>query len=196
MPMALVSSRHDSSRAQDRAGGPARPGRPTGARRWTVLIVLLLLFGLRSWVAEPVAVDSDSMAPTLRPGDHLLVEKLTTQDGWKRGDLLAFEARDGVLMVKRLVGQPGDRIAIRDGILVVNGHPLRESYVDRRDVDGVYFGPLRVPPGHLFLLGDSRGDSIDSRRFGAVPVDAVLGRVTVVLWPPGRAGSPSTGGAS
>lgn len=195
--MVLVPPQRPVSRVHDRAGGAARPGGQARGRLWAVVVVLLLvLVGVRSWVAEPLAVGSDSMVPTLRPGDHLLVEKMTTQGGWKRGDLLAFEAPDGVLMVKRLVGRPGDRIAIRDGVLVVNGHSLRESYVDRGDVDGVYFGPVRVPAGHLFLLGDSRGDSVDSRRFGAVPVDAVLGRVTVVLWPPGRAGSPSTGGAS
>lgn len=164
----------------------ARPPSAAVRRPLAWLAIAAVLLGLRWWVVEPLAIPSDSMAPTLRPGDHVLVEKVSSPRAWKRGDLLAFTSPGGTLMVKRLVGVAGDRVALRDGVLVVNERRPTEPYVDQRDVDGVYYGPVRVPSGQVLLLGDSRGDSVDSRRFGPVPTDAVLGKVWARVWPPGR----------
>ena len=102
---------------------------------------------VRAYVAEPFAIPSESMAPTLRPGDHVLVEKLSYRFGSpRRGDLVVFRAPDGgSLAVKRIVGLAGDRVAIEDGVLAVNGHLQREPYVDQKQVDSVYFGPVVVP---------------------------------------------------
>lgn len=172
----------------------ARPPSAAAPRALAWLAIVAVLVGLRSWVVEPLSVPSDSMAPTLLPGDHVVVEKVSSPGSWKRGDLLAFTAPGGTLMVKRLVGVAGDRVALRDGVLVVNGRRPAEPYVDQRDVDGVYYGPVRVPPGRLLLLGDSRGDSVDSRRFGPVPTTAVLGRVLARVWPPDRMRASWSGG--
>ena len=149
------------------------------------LLLLVLAFALRTWVAEPFAIPSESMAPTLRPGDHVLVEKLSYRFGSPhRGDLVVFKVPDeGSLAVKRVVGLAGDRVAIEDGVLAVNGHLQNEAFVDQSQVDSVYFGPVVVPRGDVFVLGDNRADSHDSRDYGAVPRGSLIGRVLVTLWP-------------
>lgn len=183
----LASSRSSGSGRVTRT--PPGPGR--AALVW--LLVVLVLLGLRAMVVEPMVIPSGSMAPTLRAGDHVLVEKLSASSSWRRGDLLAFRAPEGTLMVKRAVGLAGDRVALRDGVLVVNGQRVAEPYVDQRTVDGVYYGPVRVPAGHVLFMGDSRGASVDSRRFGPVDVAAVEGRVVSLVWPPDRIGADLDG---
>jgi signal peptidase I len=140
---------------------------------------------VRAYVAEPFAIPSESMAPTLQPGDHVLVEKLSYRFGSpRRGDLVVFRAPDGgSLAVKRIVGLAGDRVAIEDGVLAVNGKLEHEPYVDQATIDSVYFGPVVVPRGDVFVMGDNRADSHDSRDYGAVPQGSLVGRVLVRLWP-------------
>jgi signal peptidase I len=77
---------------------------------------------------------------------------------------------------------------MRDAALYVNNARVREPYVDHRSIDGTYFGPVRVPADTVFVLGDRRAGSIDSRAYGSVPVGALTGRVAVRLWPPVRTG--------
>lgn len=169
---------------------PRRQPHRKGVRRlrrglfWGLLLTLLL--GARAWAVEPLRIPSSSMAPTLRPGEHVLAEKVTGHLGrWKRGDLVVFtNPDDGGLALKRLVGMAGDRVEIRDGRLFVNDSRVREPYVDHARVDSVYYGPVTVPDGQVLVLGDNRGDSEDSRQFGTVRLDQVEGRVIAVLWPP------------
>lgn len=175
--------------------GRRRLPRSAGRRLLPGLVAAVTVIGLRVSVAEPLGIAGTSMAPTLGSGDHVLVERVSRVTAWRRGDVLAFRAPGGVLMVKRLAGLPGDRVSMRDGLLVVNGGQVVEPYVDHGAVDGVYYGPVRVPAGHVLMLGDNRGDSIDSRRFGPVPNSSVHGRVVMVLWPPSRLGTDLEGGA-
>ncbi len=148
------------------------------------LLCVLLAVLLRAYVAEPFAIPSESMEPTLRPGDHVLVEKLSYRFGApERGDLVVFRTPEDALAVKRIVALAGDRVAIEDGVLAVNGRLQKEAYVDHRQVDSVYFGPVVVPRGDVFVLGDNRADSHDSRDYGAVPRRSLIGRVLVRLWP-------------
>jgi signal peptidase I len=132
------------------------------------------------------------MAPTLVAGDHVLVNKRAYREAPPhRGDLVVFRApRSGELLLKRVVAVAGDQVGIEDGVLVVDGRRPREPYTDPDAIDSVYFGPVRVPPRAVFVLGDNRADSEDSRDFGAVPADDVLGRVGARIWPPSRWGSP------
>ena len=84
---------------------------------------------------------------------------------------------NGQLLVKRVAAVGGDTVGIEDGVLVVNGRPVRESYVNHDSVDSVYFGPVTVPNGSVFVRGDNRSASVDSRSFGAVPLGDIEGRV-------------------
>jgi signal peptidase I len=154
--------------------------------------VIALLLVLRAFVAEPFAVPSASMSPTLRPGDHVLVDKLAYRFGVpRRGDLVVFHAPRGAeLLLKRVVAVGGDLVGIEDGVLQVGGHAVSEPFVNRRLVDSVYFGPVRVPAGAVFVMGDRREDSVDSRSFGPVPRRLIVGRVDLRFWPPGALGPP------
>jgi signal peptidase I len=140
----------------------------------------------RSLVAEPLAIPSASMSPTLRPGDHVVADKLAYRLGAPARDDLAVlrdPSADG-LMLKRVVALGGDTVEVRDGGLWVAGRPRREPWVDRRRVDGAWFGPVRVPPGHVFVMGDNRADSRDSRALGPIPLEDLVGRARLRVWPP------------
>ena len=160
-----------------RAGGP---------RRWAASLLLacgVLVVVLLVAVAEPMRVTSASMHPTLAEGDHIVIDKLTVR--WRppaRGELVVFrdpEGRD--LAVKRVVALGGQTVALEDGVLQIDGIPQPEPELDHRGVDSVYFGPVTVPVGSVFVMGDNRGESIDSRAYGAIPVDDLVGRVTLRL---------------
>ena len=164
-------------RRPDRLPGPWRP--------LTALIaaVLVLLF-----VAEPLRVSSDSMAPTFRQGDRIVIDKLTIHlRPPSVNDLIVFdEPGPGGLAVKRVVAVGGQAVALEDGRLVVDGVDVDAVDAPLESVDSVYFGPVIVPPHHLFVLGDARGASVDSRDYGAVPLEEVVGRVLLRMWPPVR----------
>jgi signal peptidase I len=153
-----------------------------------VLVVGLLLVA-RTFIAEPMRIPSDSMAPTLRPGDQVLVDKLAYRASAvpTRGDLAVFhDPRTGEVMLKRVVAVAGDTVGIEDGSLVVNGRKPFEPYADQKSIDSVYFGPVKVGAGRFFVLGDNRANSVDSRSFGSVPSDRLIGRVLTRLWPISR----------
>jgi signal peptidase I len=167
----------------------------TIARRGPLARVALVAVGflavallLRALVAEPLQVSSESMSPTLERGDAVLVDKLGPRVGrLHRSDLVAFRAPDdGRLALKRVVGLAGDRVAIRDAILFVDDRPVPEPYVDHTRIDSVYYGPVTVPAGHVLVMGDNRGNSVDSRAYGPVAAERIEGRVLIRLWPPHR----------
>lgn len=142
----------------------------------------LLAFGAGALPVEAVVVRSASMDPTLHDGDRLLLHH--GHDDLHRGDIVALSDPDGSgLLVKRIVAVGSDTLAIEDGVLVVGGSRVDEPWTDPRDLDGVYLGPLVVPAGEVFVLGDNRAESVDSRHFGPVPVGAVVGRIVARLWP-------------
>jgi signal peptidase I len=178
------------------AGADGRPWRRLrGALLWLATGTALLLVAAISGVLplQPMHVDSDSMTPTVSPGDLLLVRH--GQGPVRRGDVVAVTdpLGDG-LLVKRVVALGGDQVTIEDGVLVVDGTPVCEPAIDPARLDGVWFGPVAVPGGHLFLLSDNRDGSVDSRAFGPVPASALVGTVPARLWPaPGALPSPSAG---
>jgi signal peptidase I len=150
-----------------------------------VLVGSLVAVVVALWlVAEPMRVSSGSMSPTYDKGDQVLVQKLGPRSTSPRtGDVVAFrEPGVGALMIKRVVAQAGQSVGVEDGVLVVAGRPVTESYVDFGSVDSTYFGPVRVPAGSVFVLGDARAGSVDSRTFGAVPTRDIVGRVVLRLW--------------
>jgi signal peptidase I len=166
-----------------------------GAALWlatgTALLLVTAVSGLLP--LQPMHVDSDSMTPTVSPGDLLLVRH--GQGPVQRGDVVAVTdpLGDGML-VKRAVALGGDEVAIEDGVLVVDGTAVCEPAIDPARLDGVWFGPVTVPEGQLFLLSDNRDGSVDSRAFGPVPASTLIGTVPARLWPvPGALPSPSAG---
>jgi signal peptidase I len=173
--------------AEAPAGAPARRRRPSSTVVGVALFALLI--ALRIFVAEPFKIPSESMEPTLRPGDQALVEKVARTP--HRGELVVFhEPGTGDVLLKRVVAVAGDTVGLEDGLLVVNGRTIREPYANTKSQDSVYFGPVHVAAGTVFVMGDNRGVSEDSRDFGAVPTRELIGRAVVRLWPPGRWGVP------
>lgn len=167
-----------------------------------VAVGCVLFLGGFVWAAvvyQPYTVPTASMSPTVSPGDRVLAERIDGADV-RRGDVVVFtdEAWGAVPMVKRVVGVGGDKVACcgEDGRLTVNGTPVDEPYLDRGPA--VAGKPAaaspqdfsaEVPPGQIFLLGDERATSLDSRVHledagqGSVPLSAVQARVDAVAWP-------------
>jgi len=172
------------------AGGAQAVGwRAGSAVRFAAVLVLTLALALgvvRPFGVEVFRVASGSMAPTLRAGDHVLADKLAYRIGDpRRGDLVVFRGPGGEVMIKRAVGLPGDKVAVRDGVLHVNGRRVVEPYVNYGLNDSNYFGPVVVPENHVFVMGDRRENSEDSREFGPVRRGDLIGRVLLRLWPVG-----------
>ncbi|MFL6135186.1 MAG: signal peptidase I [Nocardioidaceae bacterium] len=174
------------------ATAPARPHKPGAhASRRKLLAVLVgvaLLAALvlvRATVIAPVRVASASMLPTYAAGDALLVSQRPPDlSDIDRGDLITFRSpEDGHSALKRVIGLPGDSLVILDSELYVNHRLVPEPYVNHRLIDGYYSRTYTVPAGTVFVLGDNRGNSIDSRDYGPIPADTLLGRAVFRLWP-------------
>ncbi len=166
--------------------------RPLAVIAGLALIVAIVLGSvlIRSYVAEPFTVESSSMEPALHEGDRLLVNKVAYHfGGVARGDVVVIDSGQipgaspdlSDTVVKRVVGLPLERVSALDGRLFIDGSPIDQPWLG--DVETPDFGPVVIPPGSFFVLGDNRSSSIDSRNFGAVPTDAIIGRVEGVMWP-------------
>lgn len=180
-----------------------RPRRQPPVVAAAVVVLLLLAAALagRQFLAQPFRVPSPSMQPTLQQGDVILADR-TRRGTAERGQVVVFDGRGyfgptdagGRYWVKRVIGVGGDEVRVRDGVLTVNGEPVPEPYLpvgaSASDIDF----DVEVPDGALFLMGDNRADSTDSRHHlgapggGMVPVDRVVGPVDRIIWPPRRAG--------
>lgn len=155
--------------------------------RWRAVVAVVALVagvtGARLSVFDPVRVSSGSMEPTVCTGDVVAINHLAARAGLERGDIVTFASpADGTEQIKRVVAVAGQRVGIADAVLVVDGQQVDEPYVDLATIDGVYFGPVLVPEGTVFVMGDAREFSVDSRVFGPLPLDAVDGRLSGRLW--------------
>ncbi len=156
----------------------------------TLILTVVIFFLIQNFVAQPYRVEQQSMQDTLEPGQYVLVDKLTPRfDSYKRGDIVVFQQPDvgegRTPFIKRVIGVPGDRVAIKDGRVFVNGQPLREPYVKDGDTTDTSDpeSSFTVSDGSLFVLGDHRSNSTDSRMFGPVPGSSVIGRAWLRYWP-------------
>lgn len=169
---------------------PAAEHATADARRWrgvgVVLVMLAAVAVVRALVVMPVTVESSSMLPTLRPGDVVLITSTPPSlEELDRGDLIVFRSPDdGRRAIKRVVGLPGDRLVVLDGQLYVDGRAVTEPWVDTASVDGYYSQTFEVPAGTVFVFGDNRGNSVDSRDYGPVSGADLLGRALLRLWHP------------
>jgi signal peptidase I len=160
------------------------------------LVILLVSFALvfgfvRPFVVEAFYIPSESMVPTLRVGDRVLVNKFIYRfTEPQRRDIIVFESVEGggEDLIKRVVGVPGDEIKVRGGRLLVNGEPQKEPYVNKKYPDRSSAAPTTVPEGHVFVMGDNRANSRDSRYFGTVPENKIEGEAFLRFWPPDRIG--------
>lgn len=137
----------------------------------------LAVLAVRGWILEPFTVTSDSMAPGIGPGSVVLVFKPAAAAGLIRnGAVVAFASPgDGRTVIKRVVAGEGQSVAIRDSYLFVDDVAVPEPAIDHSRIDATYFGPEVVPAGSVFVLGDNRGVSVDSRDFGSVPIASIQG---------------------
>lgn len=185
-------------------GAPVPPGRRPkkasspvrSAVEWVLVIggALAVALLVKTFLLQAFYIPSESMLSTLEVGDRVLVNKLSDDvDGVSRGDIVVFgkpEGEAGAIddLIKRAVGLPGETIEGRDGRVFIDGEPLDEPYLDA-GVTTSDFGPIDIPPGHLFMMGDNRGNSRDSRFFGPVDGDLIVGRAFLRVWPLGQAGT-------
>ncbi|GAA1770052.1 signal peptidase I [Kocuria aegyptia] len=158
---------------------------PIGSRMfWAVLLGLALVLAARIWLIAPVVVASDSMEPTMGEGGVALLLKPGPDPGKvSAGTVVVFpHPEDGSTTVKRVVATGGQSVEIRDALLFVDGQEVAEPFVDHSRIDGTWFGPAEVPQGHVFVMGDNRGVSVDSRHFGTVPAEDLEAAVLLPPW--------------
>ena len=155
-----------------------------------LLVSFALVFGfVRPFVVEAFYIPSKSMVPTLKVQDRVLVNKFIYRFSEpERGDIVVFQSVEGSReeLIKRVVGLPGDEIAVRGGKLFVNGEPQSEPHVNKKFPDRSSAAPTTIPKGHVFVMGDNRANSHDSRRFGPVPERNIEGEAFLRFWPPNR----------
>jgi len=170
-----------------------------------IIIAILIALFIRTFVVQAFKIPSGSMKPTLLVGDHLLVNKfvygvkipflrktLIPVDNPERGDIVVFiypvdRSKD---FIKRVVGVAGDTLAIKNKRIYINGSPSNDGHgvhTDSLIFPGSLqprdnFGPVTVPPGHIFVMGDNRDESYDSRFWGFVDLRDVLGKAFIIYW--------------
>lgn len=203
--MAQPASDGDQQPGRERSSTPPKSSTaPKSSTRnvveWVLVIVgaILVAFVVKTFFVQAFQIPSASMHPTLLEGDRVLVNKLSYRlHDINRGDVVVFRRpanmpagpSDPEDLIKRVIGLPGDTLQTKSGKVYVNGRELEEPYLakgtETLDIDD----PVTVPEGRIWVMGDNRGDSQDSRVFGPVAQDTVVGRAFVIMWPPGRLGS-------
>jgi signal peptidase I len=186
----------------------------------TVVMAVLLAVGVRSFVAEPRYIPSSSMEPTLQIDDRVIIDKISLL--WHkpdRGEIVVFYPPESPAVqdsskvyIKRVIGLPGDKVAIRDGLVYINGEPLTETYIAEPiryelptdDPQALVCPPncfqpkelatpnniasFTVPPNNYWVMGDNRNNSADSHTWGFLPSDRLVGRALFRYWPLQRFG--------
>ncbi len=163
----------------------------------TLVLTLVIFFVIQNFIAQPYQVQQQSMETTLEPGQYVLVDKLTPRwDSYQRGDVVVFDppetwTSDPTPFIKRVIGEPGDTVEVRDdGYVYINGVNLEETYTFANAAgvqEPTEASPDQtrwvVPAGQLFVMGDHRQKSADSRVFGPINTSDVIGRAFLRYWP-------------
>ena len=157
-----------------------------GAATNLALALMILLF-IILFLIQPVRVEGTSMEPQLVDQERVFVNKMAYRfSPIRRGDVVVFHAPEeaGKSYIKRVIGLPGETVQIVDGRVYLNGRPLAEPYVPPLFFDRTSHPPVIVPEDHVFVLGDHRNVSNDSRHWGVLPHDNVFGKAVFKYWPP------------
>ncbi|MDQ6802199.1 MAG: signal peptidase I [Acidobacteriota bacterium] len=154
-----------------------------------LLVAIALALGVRSAI-RIYSIPTASMTPTLQVGDHIVVTPYHRATA-ERGDVVVFRspASRNDLLVKRIVAVPGDLVESHAGRLFVRGHAVAEPYVLASATTGTIVSQV-VPPGCFFVLGDNRANSFDSRQWGVLPGELLIGRARLILWSSGTGTMP------
>jgi len=198
------------------AGANVGPGKQARELVTIIVVALGLALLIQAFLVKPFRIPSESMIPTLTVGERVLVDRLSLRfSDPHRGDILVFHPpvgaesdtcgvrqaddqacarptgeRSSANFIKRVVGEPGDRLMVRRGRVYINGKPQRESFT-RPDGECAKCNlprEITIPSGHFFMMGDNRGQSDDSRYWGPVPKRWVIGYAFFTYWPAGRLG--------
>lgn len=173
---------------------------------WLIVLAaaLVLTVGLRTFVVQTFFIPSPSMVPTLQVGDRIIVDKLSYRlHGVHRGDIVVFarpplEDQQYQDLVKRVIGLPGETISSESGNIYIDGVRLPEPWLPKTPnsyTTGIpgdsnpqfdLPGPVKIPAGDYYVMGDNRMGSQDSRWFGPIPGSLIVGRAVAVVWPPSR----------
>lgn len=187
----------NSTNSQAASPSPATPAWKSWLENAQILfIALILALLIRTFVAEPRYIPSDSMVPTLEVSDRLVVDKLSYRfRAPEYGEIIVFDpppqlqiqgyAKDQAF-IKRIIGQPGQVIAVQNGKVYVDNQPLREPYI--AEAPEYNWGPVRVPEGSYFVMGDNRNNSNDSHVWGFLPQEYIIGRAWLRFYPFNRLG--------
>lgn len=175
-------------------------GKETEGLEWlrTIGVAIVLAVFFRTFFISSYIVDGESMMPTLENGNLLIINKVVDEiDDLNRFDVVVFHATPEDDYVKRLIGLPGDKVEYKNDVLYINNKAVEEPYLDKFKIGsegekltgdftlkGISNGVNEVvPKDHIFVLGDNRKNSYDSRYFGFVPIDKVVGKVNLRYWP-------------
>lgn len=169
---------------------------------WTkaLIIAFLIAVVIRYFLFTPIVVDGDSMMPTLENGDRMIVNKFGYMVGEpNRFDIVVFHAPEGKDYIKRVIGLPGEHIEYRNDQLYINGEPIEEPYLDKyksqlpsgnltqdftmQDIPNIDPNIEVIPEGYVFVMGDNRRGSKDSRHIGLVSIDEIIGSTNLIFWP-------------
>jgi len=170
-------------------------------RIWARDLLLALCFAsvIIVFLYQPVKVEGTSMAPMISDQERIFINKLVYRfEPISRGDVVVFwyPLDRSKSFIKRVIGLPGDTVDIRQGRVYVNGRKLLEPYVLPAYLDTSNYGPIPVPTGEYFVMGDHRDSSNDSRVFGAVPERYIYGKAVFAYWPMNHFGTITASAAS
>lgn len=167
---------------------------------WAKLFVIALIFALivRSFLFSPIIVDGPSMQPTLHDRDQMIVNKFIYRFKQPdRFDIVIFHASNEKDFIKRVIGLPGEHVAVRDNQLYIDNEPIEQKFLEPYEDNEIIYPVLTndfsleklpgdydvIPDNHILVLGDNRTNSTDSRSFGLVSMDQVVGKTNIVYWP-------------
>jgi signal peptidase I len=180
----------------DESDRPVAAGEPKKSSLTRTLVEIVVIVAaafaiallVQAFIVKPFTIHQVSMRPTLEEGDRILINRLAYRFGEpSRGDIVVLRSPINAQedLVKRIVAVAGDRVAVSDGRLYVNGVAQDEPYLLEQDIRGD-MPETAVPAGHVFVMGDNRNNSGDSRMFGPVSTESLVGSAFLVFWPIGR----------